>query len=243
MQLGQACTAAAPLTRLDSARFISSFPSRSLDFFIRQPSHNHPSASRIIRFHLRRIELLIMAPVVERRRSMRAPARVSYDMTRRQQRRRQTKSLDGISNINQNELSREKQTAAIADQSLDGVSTDTSMSDSPSNLPGASDSKRSTRIRVKVSPRSSSSSPEELNANLLTTTPSTMPRASLPKARKSTMSVAPKHLRRRTASSASSASQQTRARRSVEEGLNRTPPSGLFVPQVCHLLSLRTNSI
>ncbi|KAJ4193097.1 hypothetical protein NW767_010382 [Fusarium falciforme] len=172
-----------------------------------------------------------MAPVVERRRSMRAPARVSYDMTRRQQRRRQTKSLDGISNINQNELGRENQTAAIADQSLDGVSTDTSMRDSPSNLPGASDSKTSTRIRVKVSPRSSSSSSEELSASLSATTPSTVPSASRPKSGKSTMGVAPKHLRRRTASSASSTSQHTRARRSVEEGLNRAPPSGLAVPQ------------
>ncbi|KAM6517065.1 hypothetical protein FSOLCH5_008020 [Fusarium solani] len=169
-----------------------------------------------------------MAPVVERRRSMRAPARVSYDMMRRQQRRRQTKSLDGISNINQNELGREKQTAAIADQSLDGVSTDTSMSDSPSNPPGASDSKRSARIRVKVSPRSSSSSSEELSANLSATTSSTVPRASLPKTRKSSMSVAPKHLRRRTTSSAS---QQTRTRLSLEEALNRASPSGLVVPQ------------
>jgi hypothetical protein len=61
-----------------------------------------------------------------------------------------------------------------------------------------------------------------------------VPRASLPKTRKSTMSVAPKHLQRRTTSSAS---QQTRTRLSLKEALNRASPSGLVVPQVCHLLS------
>lgn len=166
-----------------------------------------------------------MAPVVEPRRSQRARPRVSYDITWLQRRRRQAKSLDGVPNINQNELGREKQTAAIAGQSLDEGSTDTSMSDS---------SKSSTRIRVKVSPRSSSSSSEELSANLSATTPSTAPRASRPKARKSIMSVAPKHLRRRTASSSP---QQTHARPSVEEGLNRVPASAFTVPRVCHLPS------
>lgn len=179
-----------------------------------------------------------MAPVVEPRRSMRASGRVSYDMTRRHQRRRTIKSLEGAFEIDKKETGGEKQTAAIAHQSLDGVNTDTSTSDTSGSLPSTSTSKRSTRIRVKVSPRSSSSSPEQLSANLSAATPSTVSRARLPKVRKSTMSVAPKNLRRRTASSTSSASQQTPARLSVEEDLNQSPSSTLEVPQVCHLLSL-----
>ncbi|KAI8716729.1 hypothetical protein NCS52_00967200 [Fusarium sp. LHS14.1] len=173
-----------------------------------------------------------MAPVVEPRRSMRASGRVSYDMTRRHQRRRTIKSLEGAFEIDQKKPDREKQAAAIADQSLDGVNTDTSTSDTSGSLPGVSDSKRSTRIRVKVSPRSSSSSPEQLSADLSAATPSTVTRARLPKVRKSTMSVAPKNLRRRTASSTSSASQQTPARLSVEEGINRSSPSTLEVPEI-----------
>ncbi|RSL63418.1 hypothetical protein CEP54_005256 [Fusarium duplospermum] len=168
-----------------------------------------------------------MAPVVERRRSMRASALVSYDMTRRHQRRRQIKSLGGISNIDQNELGGEKQAAAIADESLDGVSADTSTSGSLINPPGASDSKRSARIRIKVSPRPSSSSSEEPSAKPSVTTSSTVPRASRPKGRKSTMSVAPKHLHRTT----SSAPRQARPRLSMEAAHERADSSGVAVPQ------------
>ncbi|RMJ20112.1 hypothetical protein BHE90_000721 [Fusarium euwallaceae] len=170
-----------------------------------------------------------MAPVIEPRRSMRASATVSYDMTRRRQRRRQIKSLGRVSRIDQNESGREKQAAVIADESLDEASTDTSTSTSGSliNAPAASDSKRSARIRVKVSPRSSSSSSEELSAKPSVSTPSTILRASRPKARKSTMSVEPKHLQR----TALSAPRQTVPRLSVEGGHERAHSSGVALPQ------------
>ncbi|RSL55138.1 hypothetical protein CEP53_007206 [Fusarium sp. AF-6] len=168
-----------------------------------------------------------MAPVIEPRRSMRASAAVSYDMTRRRQRRRQIKSFGGVFHINQNEPGREKQAAVIADESLDEESTDTSTSGSLVNAPAASDSKRSARIRVKVSPRSSSSSSEELSEKPSVTTPSTVPRASRPKARKSTMGVEPKHLQRTVLS----APRQTRPRLSVEGAHELTHSSGVALPQ------------
>ncbi|KAJ4328787.1 hypothetical protein N0V84_000793 [Fusarium piperis] len=163
-----------------------------------------------------------MAPAIERRRSMRAPAHVSYDMTRRHRRHRQIKSLEGASNINQSELDREKQSATIADQSLDGVNTNKSTSGTRSSLPGISDPKRSTRIRVKVSPRSSSSSSEDLSTSSSLTTPSTLPRSSRLKGRKSTLTAAPKHLQQ----TSSSPLLETRARLSVEESHDQVRSSG-----------------
>lgn len=177
-----------------------------------------------------------MAPVVDRRRSLRARRPVDYDVIGGLfGRRRRARSLDGVSNINQNEPSRKRQTRATANPPLDGVNTNKNTSGS--NVPGTADSKRSNRIRVKVSPRPSSSSSDNVRENSSVTTPSTVSRSSRIKGRLSTLTVASKNLRQPS----SSMPRQTRTRLSVEGSHDQAHPSGPAASQVGHLLSPSRN--